>query len=162
MGYKNFPAFQKLASADVNEYLMDQSVMSFASIADGTAAVGTALATGMTFYDEANKQLAMYDGTIFRALPYAVQAGTATITLSAAASGSTTVNFTAGRFTQTPLVTISINGIPGGSSKLIPRASSASTASFTAYLYTGDAATTSSTVTVNWLAVQVTAGAAAG
>jgi len=162
MSYKSFQALTKLSAADVNDYLMEQSVMSFSTIAAGTTAVGTALATGMTFYDEANKQLAMYDGTIFRALPYAVQAGTVSVTLSSSSTGNTTVNFTAGRFTQAPLVFTTVNGIPSGSSKVVARAASASTASFVCYLYTGDTTTTSSTVGVNWLAVQITAGAASG
>jgi len=162
MSYKSFQALTKLSAADVNDYLMEQSVMSFSTIAAGTTAVGTALATGMTFYDESNKRLATYDGTIFRALPYAVEAGTATVSLSAASVGSATVNFTAGRFTQAPIVFTNINGIPSGSSKLSARAASASTASFVTYLYTGDGTTATSTVPIYWMAVQMTAGAASG
>jgi len=54
-----------LAAADVNEFLMDQAVQSFA----GTAARGSAIATpvtGMTTYLEDIKDLRIYDGSEYR------------------------------------------------------------------------------------------------
>lgn len=62
MGYKNFPAFQKLASADVNEYLMKQSVMSFADAAERDTQL-TAPQAGMCVYLAATKQFLTYNGT---------------------------------------------------------------------------------------------------
>lgn len=162
MPYKQWQFLEKLASADVNSYLMNQSIMSFTDVATGTASLGTSLSAGMAFYDQTNKQLAMYDGTVFRGLPYAVQAGTASITVTAAAYGSATINFTAGRFTQAPVVFTNINGIPSGSSKFSSRAASSGTASFVCYLYTGDGTTATSTVPIYWMAVQMTSGTAVG
>jgi hypothetical protein len=64
MSRKVFTAGEVLAAADVNSFLMDQSVMSFA----GTAARGSAIptpVTGMTTYLEDSKDLQIYDGTSY-------------------------------------------------------------------------------------------------
>ena len=62
MARKVWAVNEILASADVNSYLMDQSVMAFA----GTAARSSAIATateGMTTYLSDNNQLAVATGT---------------------------------------------------------------------------------------------------
>jgi hypothetical protein len=62
MSRKVFTAGEVLAAADVNSFLMDQTVMSFA----GTAARGSAIpspVTGMTTYLEDTKDLRIYDGS---------------------------------------------------------------------------------------------------
>jgi hypothetical protein len=62
MPRKVFTAGEVLAAADVNEFLMDQAVQSFA----GTAARGSAIptpVTGMTTYLEDTKDLRTYDGS---------------------------------------------------------------------------------------------------
>jgi hypothetical protein len=64
MPRKVFTAGEVLAAADVNEFLMDQAVQSFA----GTAARGSAIPTpvaGMTTYLEDSKNLEIYDGTSY-------------------------------------------------------------------------------------------------
>jgi hypothetical protein len=64
MSRKVFTAGEVLAAADVNSFLMDQSVMSFA----GTAARGSAIptpVTGMTTYLEDTKDLQVYDGSAY-------------------------------------------------------------------------------------------------
>jgi hypothetical protein len=62
MSRKVFTAGEVLAAADVNSFLMDQTVMSFA----GTAARGSAIPSpveGMTTYLEDSNSLAIYDGS---------------------------------------------------------------------------------------------------
>jgi hypothetical protein len=62
MPRKEFEAFTRLDASDVNTFLMDQSVMSFA----GTAARGSAIPTpveGMVAYLEDSNSLQLYDGT---------------------------------------------------------------------------------------------------
>jgi hypothetical protein len=65
MSRKVFTAGEVLAAADVNSFLMDQAVMSFA----GTAARGSAIPTpieGMTTYLEDSDILSIYDGSVWR------------------------------------------------------------------------------------------------
>jgi hypothetical protein len=62
MPRKEFEAFTRLDASDVNTFLMDQSVMSFA----GTAARGSAIPTpveGMVAYLEDSNSLQLYDGS---------------------------------------------------------------------------------------------------
>jgi hypothetical protein len=59
---KEFVAFNRLDASDVNTFLMDQSVMSFA----GTAARGSAIATpveGMAAYLNDSNIVSLYDGS---------------------------------------------------------------------------------------------------
>jgi hypothetical protein len=62
MPRKEFEAFTRLDASDVNSFLMDQSVMTFAS----SAARGSAIATpveGMTSFLEDSNILSIYDGS---------------------------------------------------------------------------------------------------
>jgi hypothetical protein len=64
MPRKEFESFTRLDASDVNTYLMDQSVQSFA----GTAARGSAIATpveGMVTYLNDINSLSVYNGTAF-------------------------------------------------------------------------------------------------
>jgi hypothetical protein len=64
MPRKEFEAFTRLDASDVNTYLMDQSVMSFA----GTAARGSAIPSpveGLTTYREDIARLETYNGSIY-------------------------------------------------------------------------------------------------
>ena len=65
MSRKVFTAGEVLAAADVNSFLMDQTVMSFAS----SAARGSAIATpveGMVSYLEDSDLLSIYDGSAWK------------------------------------------------------------------------------------------------
>jgi hypothetical protein len=65
MSRKVFTAGEVLAAADVNSFLMDQSVMSFA----GTAARGSAIPSpveGMTTFLEDSNALGIYDGSVWK------------------------------------------------------------------------------------------------
>jgi hypothetical protein len=62
MPRKEFEAFTRLDASDVNTFLMDQSVMTFA----GTAARGSAIATpveGMAAYLDDSNVVSLYDGS---------------------------------------------------------------------------------------------------
>lgn len=101
-------------------------------------------------------------GNATRPLPFAVAAGRINIALAAAASGSTAVNFPAGRFTTAPLVFLTQTNLPANSAKLIAKATGVGTSGFSAYAYTGDGTATTVTAQFDWLAVQMTEAAAAG
>jgi len=66
-GAKKFPAFSKLTSDDVNDYLADQVIMRFATTAARDAAFGgvgePTLAEGMTAYIDADNSIYTYDGS---------------------------------------------------------------------------------------------------
>jgi hypothetical protein len=62
MPRKTFTAGEVLAAADVNEYLMDQSVMTFADSTARASAIGTAT-EGMLTYLEDSDLYQSYDGT---------------------------------------------------------------------------------------------------
>jgi hypothetical protein len=67
LGARLFPAFSKLTSAQVNGYLMDQTIMRFADATARDAAFGGAgeptLAEGMTCYLDDTNQIQSYNGT---------------------------------------------------------------------------------------------------
>jgi len=60
-GKKTFSDGEVLSAADVNGYLMDQSVMRFADSAARTAAIGTPTEGMVTYLDDVN-QIEVYDG----------------------------------------------------------------------------------------------------
>ena len=62
MPRKVFTAGEVLAAADVNEFLQDQAVMSFAGTAARGSAIGTAV-EGMVTYLEDSNSLSVYNGT---------------------------------------------------------------------------------------------------
>ena len=84
MSRKVFTAGEVLAAADVNSFLMDQTVMSFA----GTAARGSAIPTptaGMTTYREDINRLESYTGSQWTSPSDLVQIANFSFTNSAAA-----------------------------------------------------------------------------
>ena len=62
MPKKTFTAGEVLAAADVNTFLMDQSVMTFADSAARGSAIGTAT-EGMVTYLEDTDGLELWNGT---------------------------------------------------------------------------------------------------
>ena len=62
-GYKLFNTGDVLTAAQVNTYLMQQSVMSFASAAARTTAISGILAEGMVTYLQDTNSLEYYDGS---------------------------------------------------------------------------------------------------
>lgn len=101
-------------------------------------------------------------GNVTRPLPFAVAGGRVNITLTAAASGNTFVNFPTGRFTKAPLVCLTQTNLPANSNKLVPKVTGVGTSGFAAYAYTGDGTSVSVTAQFDWVAIQMTEAAAAG
>jgi len=64
-GFKNFVNLTTLPASDVNNYLMEQSLMVFASAAARNSAL-TAPAEGMHAYLSDVNQVTVYDGTSWR------------------------------------------------------------------------------------------------
>lgn len=94
--------------------------------------------------------------------PYAMAAGSVTVSLSGTSNGNTSVTFPASRFTATPMVSSNMSSAAGGTQKFVPRLISVSTSGATMYIYTGDSTTATASVNVNWIAVQITSSAGAG
>lgn len=63
LGRKVFSAGEVLSAADVDGYLMDQTVMVFAGTAAASSAIGTAVSEGMIRYLKDVDQVQYYDGT---------------------------------------------------------------------------------------------------
>jgi len=63
LGFKNFQAGTVLTAADINGYLMRQSVMRFATAAARDTALGASVSVGMTSYREDDAVIEVYDGT---------------------------------------------------------------------------------------------------
>jgi hypothetical protein len=79
LGFKDFSVGEVLTSSDVDGYLMQQSVMRFASSAARGSALGTAAGTGValsegmvTYLDDSNV-LSVYDGTTWRDVGYTLR-----------------------------------------------------------------------------------------
>lgn len=62
-GFKTFNTGDVLTAADVNTYLMQQTVMVFASAAARTTALGASVAEGMLSYLKDTDQVEVYNGT---------------------------------------------------------------------------------------------------
>jgi hypothetical protein len=101
-------------------------------------------------------------GGVWRPLPFAMAAGTVSISLSGTSIGSTSVTFPSGRFTQAPIISIAMASAAGGSQKFVPRFTNISTTGATAFIYTGDSTTSTANVTIHWTAVQITSGSSVG
>jgi hypothetical protein len=86
LGYKVWSAGDVLAAADVNGYLMEQSVMVFASSAARSSAIVTA-SEGMVTYLKDTNALDYYDGSTWRTVGV-----DSTVAGSAIAFGSTAVS----------------------------------------------------------------------
>jgi hypothetical protein len=168
LGRKTFTAGEVLTAADVNGYLMDQSVMVFG----GTAARGSAIPSpseGMVTYRSDDNQLEVYNGSAWAGVgnAYAMAAASGTVTgLSIAPSDGigvlATINWPAGRFTVAPVVYTSVRGTAVGSYKAIVTAEGGGTASSPLFVASANSAATITTLVFDVLAVQMTAGAAVG
>lgn len=96
-------------------------------------------------------------------IPFAMAAGAVAISFSNQAVSSASVTFPAGRFTVTPVVTLTQASLQGGSGLLIPKVTGTSSSGFTAYAYMANAGnTTVSNVQFYWTAVQMTSASGVG
>lgn len=89
-------------------------------------------------------------------------AGRGSVTVSGSFVGSVSVTFPSSRFSQIPVVSVTLTGAAGGTGKLSVRALNVTTGGMQVYVYTGDATSTTGTVTFDWTALQMTSGSATG
>jgi hypothetical protein len=93
--------------------------------------------------------------SVSRPLPFAMQAGQAAIT------GSATVTWAnATRFTQTPLLQVSV--VNGNVNRLKVVASSVTSTSFTLAVYAGGTTLSTTSAAIDYLGIQMTSAASAG
>jgi hypothetical protein len=64
-GYREFQTGEVLTAANVNDFLMEQSVMTFADATARAAALSGVLREGILTYNEDTAQLEVYDGSAF-------------------------------------------------------------------------------------------------
>ena len=111
LGRKIFTAGDVLTASDVQNYLMDQTVMNFA----GTAARSSAIATpteGMVTYLADTNAVEVYDGAAYVSVGGSSGAIVPVIPTSVAVgSGTGSFNSTTGNVTFTGATSISVNGV---------------------------------------------------
>jgi len=112
-GRKVFAAGEVLRAADVDNYLMDQSVMRFAGTAARGSAIGTAASEGMVSYLDDTNTVQVYDGSAWKqvypqaAMPSMVNIVPTSTSVTAGSSSTDTNGLVT--FTATPQVTL--NGV---------------------------------------------------
>ena len=95
-GYKVFTAGEVLTAANVNNYLMDQSVMVFAGTAARGSALGTAVSEGMVSYLTDTNALQVYDGSSWIAVGVDTSIASSIVTTAVATAAATATALTAG------------------------------------------------------------------
>jgi hypothetical protein len=158
-GKKTFVAGEILIAQDVNEYLMDQTVMNFASSAARSSAIPTPT-QGMISYQTNTDAIEAYNGSnwvtrVSKSVPFATNQGTVNIVFAAAGQQSVSVTFAASRFTQAPLVQVTPNA---ANAEVTATSGSVTTSGFSVFGYSPGGATR----TFHWSAVQMTSAASAG
>lgn len=92
LGRKAFTAGEVLTAVNVQGYLMDQTVMVFASTAARSSAIGTSVSAGMLSYITTANDLDYYDGTIWKGLNYStVKSNTVAAYTATAGDVNTTI-----------------------------------------------------------------------
>ena len=158
-GKKTFVAGEVLIAQDVNDFLMDQTVMNFASSAARSSAIPTPT-QGMVSYQKDTDAIEAYDGSnwvtrVSISVPFATNQGTVNIVFAVAGTQSVSVTFAAGRFTQAPLVQITPNA---ANAQVTATSASVTTSGFSVFGFSPAGATR----TFHWSAVQMTSAAAEG
>jgi hypothetical protein len=156
MPRKTFLDGDPLPASDVNTFLMDQAVQTYAT----SSAQNTALplpGAGQVATNGTDKNLQVYYDQ-WRSLPFAMTANDVVITGTGAATAEVTVTFPAGRFTQAPLVlaTCSSNNLVMATT----RAATSTAVVIVIRLTTG--ATFTSSHTIDYVAIQMSNPSAAG
>jgi hypothetical protein len=153
-GFQTFVAGQVLSASDVNTYLMQQSVMVFASAAARLTAVPSPT-QGMTYYQSDEGRTYTYTGSAWKPnTPFTIQAGN-----TDAGTGTVTVTFAASRFTQAPVVVATVYSSTNGATSV--SVGTPTTSGFTAYVWAGTTAAAVSR-TVAYTAIQMLSGNGAG
>jgi flagellar hook assembly protein FlgD len=134
-GFRTFTAGEVLTASNVQNYLMDQSVMTFAGSAARSSAIGTAnFEEGMTSYLKDTDKLEVYNGTNWVGVaPTTTQGLTLinTTSFSAVSSVSLTANTFNSTYTNYKIL-LRVNAKSGADSALILRLRASGTDSTTA------------------------------
>ena len=157
-GFKTFIAGAVLGATELNTYLMQQSIMVFASGTARSSAI-TSPSEGMVSYILDVDQIQTYNGSVWIPQAYAQAAGTGdTTTTALAADGTNTVQITypSNRFTVAPIVQAWTN-----SNRYVCSVGTNAAGSATVTVRNVSAAT-GSDATVYYQAVQMSSGTAAG
>lgn len=175
-GYKSFVAGAVLGATEVNTYLMQQSVMVFATTSARTSAIAVP-SNGMVTYITGTKTIELYDGSGWtvigggdstnypnqpvitsggysRPVPFAISAGSASITTS----GTVTIGST-GRFTQNPIVVLGLSSNSTNRTSATWAATATPLTTINVYLWTG-AVAASGPFNVYFQAIQMTSASA--
>ena len=78
LGFKTWAALDVLSAADVNGYLMQQSVMTFSGTATRASSLGTAATEGMVAYLTDSNSVTVYDGSAWQTI-YPASTATPTV-----------------------------------------------------------------------------------
>ena len=153
-GFKTFNVGDILGASDVNTYLMQQTVMVFASASARNSAIA-APTEGMVAYLNDSGTLTGYDGTYWQPLtPASRESGTASATLSSGSPWSTvtgTVTFTTNRFVgSAPIVVATPNTSSSAQATVSVYSVTTSGFSYRISLY----GSFSSTISIYWMATQ--------
>lgn len=171
-GKKTFVAGAVLTASDVNTYLMDQTVMRFATASARSTALPTP-SEGMMSYLDSTNAVEVYDGSSWTSinaagLPYAFSATTASLGglnqgPSDSISSAGTINWPAGRFSVKPIVVVTNEDVStAGSYKIIYTPGSISASNATIYYANANTSASVTALRYNVVAVQMTSGSAAG
>lgn len=155
------------ASLTLSGDLTAQNVTAHGSLqVDGNASVsGTLTATNFSTSGTLNvNALTSSTALVHRgSVPVPIMAaGTASVVVSSASFAQTAITFPVGRFTSAPIVTASLQDAPSLSGKYSARVTSINTTGALIQVYSGDASANSTSMTVGWIAVQMTSGSASG
>lgn len=85
LGFRTFAAGEVLSAANVNNYLMEQTVMVFASVGSRGSALGTAATEGMVSYLQDSDAIQVYNGSVWKTI---FPAGGTSVTASMTATAS--------------------------------------------------------------------------
>jgi hypothetical protein len=156
MPRKTFADGDTLPAADLNTYLMNQAVQTYSSVAARDTALPTP-AEGQVTYNSDTKNLSTYV-TQWRPMPYAVQAGSVTITGTGSVTASGAITFTASRFGVAPNVQVTCTS----NNAMLATIGSITTSGATISIRLTTGGTFTSTHTVDWLATSMTFSSSAG
>jgi len=152
-GFRTFAAGEKLTASNVNTYLMQQSMMVFASAAARNSAISSP-SQGMTVYLSDEGRTHTYTGSAWKPnTPFTIETGTFSVT------GNGSQNYTASRFTSAPVVIATIQS--GNTQRTSVSCVANGTTGFTAYVWAGAVASTTAT-TVHWVAIQAISSSGTG
>jgi hypothetical protein len=152
-GFKTFVAGAVLGATETNTYLMQQSVMVFATSTARDAAI-TSPSQGMICYLTNEARTYQYTGGSWKPnTPFTIETGTFS------ATGNQAQNYTASRFSAAPVVIATIQS--GNTQRTSVTCVANGTTGFTAYVWAGAVASTTAT-TVHWVAIQATSGSGTG